>query len=620
MKQRSAPAFLSLSIIAVVAIMSMLTFVPWEQTPLETAITGAVTASTTNVLTIAASDTKGTIQLKQMDGPSISLPFAEDGSTATGNAQNEAVYLSSNAQQNPKDIFYLEGETCTGTTSITDCIGAEFLVVKDKTAHLFEITSIDTGKNEVDVEDKTGEKEMLDTLYSDGSATSITVGDRTITVTLTEAAKTVAFTTIGSSDGAIIELSDHATIELINANKASQSFEGLFFSEFNDGALAPEKYINNLRINIFFDDQNDKAIEISNSILTDLGTNQGSGWYKKSVDDPQTKTYYSNKGTLWTYDEAEKQKLTVGHIVSTAAAKVSVKKTAAQTAQEAAGWTMYGVDKEGDVGKDSSFVLDKEGYAYISYFDETNDALKYAYMTAEGWYVQRVDSGNVGRSSDIVLDSDENPHVIYTDTKNNQLKYVYSDGKEWHTGTLDAAGQYAILPALALDSKNNPHIAYYDYKEDDLIHLWYDAETETWQKEIVDSEGDVGTGASIAIDSKNYPHVSYFDNGYDALKYAWHDGKEWHVQELDASGNAGLFSAISLDTQNYPLIWYYNQLKGKVQYLHYLGDDQWDQETFSLEGFDIYRGDIFLDGVGLVHFSYYYEPEKDLRYAKGVWE
>lgn len=620
MDKRDKYPFLSLLFIALIAILCMLSFMSWEQVLSKTTITGAVTASTTNVITITASDTKGTIQLKQMDGPTISLPFAEDGSTATSNAQNEAVYFSKSAQQNPNDLLYLEGETCTGTTSITDCIGAEFLVVKDKTAHLFEIASIDTGKNEVDIEDKTGEKETLDTVYNDGSATSLTVGDRTITLTLTETTKTVAFTTLGSTDGAIIELSDHATIELINANKASQSFEGLFFSEFNDGALAPEKYINDLRINIFFDDQNDKAIEISSSILTDLGVSQGSGWYKASVDDSQTKMFYSNKGTLWTYDDDEKQKLTVGHIVSTATAKVSVKKTAAQAAQEAAGWTIYGVDKEGDVGKDSSFVLDKKGYAYISYFDETNDALKYAYMTAQGWYVQRVDSGNVGRSSDIALDSDENSHVIYTDTKNSQLKYAYSDGKEWHTGTLDAAGQYAILPALALDSKNNPHIAYYDYKEDDLIHLWYDAETETWQKETVDSAGDVGTGASIAIDSKNYPHVSYFDNGYDILKYAWYDGAEWQTKVLDDSSGAGLFSAMQLDYQNYPLIWYYNQLKGKVQYLQYLGDNQWDQETFSLEGFDIYQGDIFLDDDGLVHFSYYYKAEKDLRYATGVWE
>ncbi len=616
MKQRCAPTFMSLIILALLAIVGMLIFVPWKPAQSGTAITGAVTASTSNVLTITASDTKGTIQLKQLDGPTVSLPIAEDGSTAVGSAQNEAVYLSKSAQQNPNDLFYLEGETCTGTTSITNCVGAEFLVVKDKTAHIFEITGIDIEKNEIDIEDKTGEQETLDTIYSDGSAASITVGDKTLTLTLTEATKTVVFTALGSSNGALIELSDKAMIELINANKASQSFEGLFFSEFTDGALVPEKYISDLRINIFFDDQNDKAIEIGNSLLTDLGVSQGSGWYKASVDDPQTKMFYSNKGTLWTYDDEKKQKLTIGHMVSTAAAKVAVKKTAAQ--EEAAGWTMYGVDREGDVGKDSAFVLDKEGYAHISYFDETNDALKYAYQTAKGWYVQRVDSGNVGRSSDIALDSDGNPHIVYSDTKNSQLKYAYSDGKEWYKGTLEAAGQYAILPALTFDSSNTPHIAYYDFIDDDLVHLWYDADI--WQKETVDSDGDIGTGASIAMDSTDNPHISYFDNTYDILKYAWYDGTEWHVQKIDTSGSAGLFSAISLNSQDYPLIWYYNQLKEKVQYLQYLGEDQWDQETFSLEGFALYRGDIVLDENGYVHFSYYWEADKDLRYATGVWE
>ncbi len=620
MKKHYAPAFMSLCIIALLAMVGMLSFVPWEMIPSRTAITGAITASTTNVLTITASDTKGIIQLKQRDGSTVLLPIAEDGSGAAGNAQNEAVFLSASARRNPNDLFYFEGETCTGTTSISDCVGTAFLVVSSKKARIFEITSIDTTKNEIDIGDKTGEKETLDTIYSEGSATSITVGDLTITLTLTEATKTVTFTSIGSSHGATIELADKATVELLNANKASQSFEGLFFSEFNDAVLAPGKYISNLQLNIFFDDQYDKSIKISNSILTDLGVSQGSGWYKASVDDPQTKMFYTNKGTLWTYDDDDKQKLTVGHMVSTAAAKVSIKKTTTSNTEQTTGWTMYGVDKEGDVGKDSSFVLDKEGYPHISYFDETNDALKYAYQTAEGWYVQRVDTGNVGRSSDIVLDSKGYSYVIYTDTKNSQLKYAYSDGKEWYKGTLEAAGRYAILPALTLDSKNNPHLVYYDYKANDLVYLWHDADTDTWQKETVDANGDVGTDASIAMDSNDNPHISYFDNTYDILKYAWYDGTEWNIQKIDTSGTAGLFSAISIDANNYPIIWYYNQLKGKVQYLQYLGNDQWDQETFSLEGFDIYQGDIFLDEENYVHFSYYWGAEKDLRYAMGQWE
>lgn len=612
------------ALVAAVALLILTTvgYVPYygehEKIRQENKITGAaIGSSQLTVFEISAGDTSGKIKWKNLDGKTISLPIAADGTAVSGSSATEAVFLATDTKNKPEDLLYLEGETCAGAAAVTDCLNAQFLVIENKKAHLFKITNINTDKNEIDIEDRTYEKESNNNAYAESAATTIIVGDIQITLTINEAAKQITFASIGSSNNALIELYDKATLEIINTNLASSSFEGVKFSEYNDGALAPEKYIGKggtapLTMQIFFDDASDLSIEISNNLLTDLTKTHGSGWYTTDGE----MSFYSNKGTLFTYEEVEKHSLTIGHVVSLYPTKKSVAKKTED--QLPTGWTMYGVDKEGDVGKDSAFVLDNDGYAHISYFDETNDALKYAYETREGWYVQILDRGDVGRASDIALESQQYPHIVYTDNKNNKLKYGWYDGKDWHKVTLEDLGENAILPALALDSKNRPHIAYYNYIDDNLMYAWFDGTI--WHIEIVDEEGDVGTDASIALDSNDDPHISYFDNNYDLLKYAWYDGEEWHIQELDTAGNAGLFSAISLDAKSYPTIWYYNQLQGKVQYLQYLGDDVWDQETFSLEGFDLYQGDIVLDNKGYVHFSYYWEAEKDLRYAVGQWE
>ena len=118
-----------LAIVAVAGLLLISTVQPL-QSPLSSMPTGAAVAKSTasTVLSINVGSTKGTFILKNRDGKNVALPFAADGSTSSGSSESEPVLLSTENNPRPEDYLYLEGETCTGSASINDCLRASFLV------------------------------------------------------------------------------------------------------------------------------------------------------------------------------------------------------------------------------------------------------------------------------------------------------------------------------------------------------------------------------------------------------------------------------------------------------------------------------------------------------------
>lgn len=310
---------------------------------------GVVTGGLETIEFIVGSSS-GTLRFKNEDGRQVEIPLAADQSKDTREANNELVYLGddapSNTVTNADELLYLEGETCTATTDVTDCVGAMFLVVEatKNEAHLVRITDIDTVDNEIDFDDLTYGTSDDDVSYTDAFDTVFNLKSAgSITLNITENANggNVIFTSLGGSeDGGTIRTLNRGTITIRNNNAANQSYEGWNFTEYNDGDLvAPATYLTNMRIYAFYDDATDNTIELnySNATGQDLAAANGYGWFDESSDNDDFIKFYTHKGSLITYDREDQQSLIIEHPYDTVYAQVYVAPTEASTSAVDAG-------------------------------------------------------------------------------------------------------------------------------------------------------------------------------------------------------------------------------------------------------------------------------------------
>jgi hypothetical protein len=286
---------------------------------------GGVNTGGVETVEFISGSTDGLVRFTNEDGREVELPLcADENSPGFSGAESnvEPMYWGEDApttsDRNEDELMYLEGETCSGdSTDVTNCQGAMFLVVTTTTneAHLLEITNIDTNDNQLDFRDLTYGTEDKDVLYSteDGTGADTLnlgsgVGD--ITLTINETGGWVEFTSLGSSAGTTIETLEEGFLMIINSDTGNQTFDGLNFSEGNDGDLTSTQYLTSFTVTAWYDDQDDSTIEFN---YTSLSSTQGYGWVDESEDNDDFIKFFTNKGTMITIDQEDKQSVVIEH-------------------------------------------------------------------------------------------------------------------------------------------------------------------------------------------------------------------------------------------------------------------------------------------------------------------
>lgn len=239
-------------------------------------------------------------------------------------------------------------------------------------------------------------------------------------------------------------------------------------------------------------------------------------------------------------------------------------------------------DASSAVGKYTSIALDHNGNPVISYYDETNSALKVLHCgnatCSTGNTIAKPDSiGTVGQYTSVTVDNNNFPVVSYYDVTNGVLKVLHCGNSACSAGNTivkpDISSSNGVQSAIKLNAAGKPVIAYFDFTNTSLKILTCGNANCTAGNTITtaDSAGDVGRYPSLQLDSNGNPAVSYLDATNGKLKVLRCGNA------LCTAGNTfalvgnnsivGYFSSLALDGGNNPTISYWDRTNGDLNVL-----------------------------------------------------
>ncbi len=220
----------------------------------------------------------------------------------------------------------------------------------------------------------------------------------------------------------------------------------------------------------------------------------------------------------------------------------------------------------------------------------------------------------------LVVGSDGNSRISYLD-ENQHLAYAERMNGKWTTSTVDATIP-AGASSLALTHNNVPGISYYDTKARGLMYAYklYGS----WKTESVEGNW-AGPYSSLVYNEYGLPMVSYYSEGTSAdlqvQKFAQRDPNQWY-RKTPEGGAAGMFTALALNATGSPVIGLYDAGSKRLKYVYRADKGKWTEDPWVADRV-VDSGNVgqylslAIDSKNILHFSYYNETGKSLKYAEG---
>ncbi len=277
-------------------------------------------------------------------------------------------------------------------------------------------------------------------------------------------------------------------------------------------------------------------------------------------------------------------------------------------------WTCTTIEGTNAVGEYSSLAFSPDGVPYISFYDTTNDDLRFAKYVGSGgncdasggsdaWTCTTLDDTvtDVGQYTSIAFNPITGyPSISYYAVTGGNLRvaeYVGSGGTGCKTGVTDwtctavevtnDVGKYS---SIAFSPGGRAYISYFDTSSGDLRLSYYDGDSTSsgcgggsnaWTCEQVDTSATtVGQYASIAVSSKGIPYISYYDATNFRLRVAQYvsaggtgctASAHYTCTTVDVNGTIGDFSSIALDGSDAPFVSYHEDNSDLLRIAQYVG-------------------------------------------------
>lgn len=281
-------------------------------------------------------------------------------------------------------------------------------------------------------------------------------------------------------------------------------------------------------------------------------------------------------------------------------------------------WRVEIADSSGKVGKYTSLALDKEGNPHVSYFDESNRKLKYAYKKDDKWHREIADKG--GTHTSLALDANGRPYITHIDNFALIVRLAHRSELGWKAQPIDFEGPFNFYCSVKVDARDRVWISYYYDGTPDAWYLkcalWEDSKLTI---QIVDKDGRAGKYNELALDSNGLPHISYADVSQKGdLKYTRWDGSKWIIQTVDTGGigYVGIYNSLAVDAAGRPHISYLDATQRLVKYAHW-NEGRWLIQTVDAmvpESFGA-KTSIALDRKGYPHIAYFSRAGGVVKYA-----
>jgi preprotein translocase subunit Sec61beta len=239
--------------------------------------------------------------------------------------------------------------------------------------------------------------------------------------------------------------------------------------------------------------------------------------------------------------------------------------------------SLYTLDSTGNVGMFTSVTIGTDGLGLISYYGgDSGGVLKVAHCdntacsSATTYTLDGIGTADVGWFTSMTIGKDGLGLISYWDQSNDALKVAHCNDTAAHCNdtacstatayTLDSAGLVGKFTSVTIGEDGLGLISYWDQSNDALkVAHCNDTACSTASTYTLDSFESVGRDTSVTIGTDGLGLISYYDPFHEDLKVAHCDDAACATATtytLDSAGTVGAHTSVTIGTDGLGLISY----------------------------------------------------------------